>query len=393
MLGITITLIVVLLMLGLGWEHARAARALRGRQAWRPPPLSGAYPSVTVVRPVKGKDVEAAENFRAALDTGYPGSIETLFVFEDEEDPGYALARAAVEAHARSGGHGDARILLAGAPPPGRTGKISNMIAGEAEARGAFVAFGDSDTRPDRGVLTNLIEHLAADEGAGAAFAPPVVPSPPRTAGDVGHDIIINAYLTAGLETRMGARRELPFLMGQLMVFRRQALEAIGGSAAADGQLVDDMFLGARLVDHGYRNLVGTHPLHVINYGLGFGDFVRIWRRWLFCGGGMPASFVRPFVIRAASFYGAVTLAVVAALAGPAWAVAAPSALALLEGLHYARLHRLHGGAPIRPRHLWMVWMPYVLAVPIVVSMLIKPELEWRGHTYRVDSGARLHRA
>ena len=35
--------------------------------------------------------------------------------------------------------------------------------------------------------------------------------------------------------------------MGQLMVFKRRALEAIGGVGVAQGQFVDDMYIGKRL--------------------------------------------------------------------------------------------------------------------------------------------------
>src|SRR5438874_397909 len=50
------------------------------------------FPSISVIRPVRGADVGAAENYAAALDTGYPGDIETLFVFDDADDPGYPIA-------------------------------------------------------------------------------------------------------------------------------------------------------------------------------------------------------------------------------------------------------------------------------------------------------------
>ena len=65
--------------------HVRLSRAITPRQkllAFRK-----RYPSVTVIRPVRGKDVGAADNFRAALDTGYPGDVETLFIFDDDKDP------------------------------------------------------------------------------------------------------------------------------------------------------------------------------------------------------------------------------------------------------------------------------------------------------------------
>ncbi len=387
-----VTLVSIGFLVHLVLSHREAVRGLHRRETERPPRLR-AYPSVTVVRPVKGADVEQAENFRAALNTGYPGEIETIFVFEDENDPACALARDAIEQHRRSGGHGAARIVFAGKPPVDVTGKINNMIAGEAEASGEYIGFGDSDSRPDTQVLMNLIEHLDADERAGAAFAPAVTPSPPRTPGDVAHHIILNAYALANMEVKAGEHRELPFLVGQLMVFRREALAAIGGVECAAGQLVDDMYLGARIVDAGYRNIIGTHPLHIINYGLGFGDFLRLWRRWLFFGrGGMPADFVWPLVFRAVSFFASLALAIAALATGPAWAALPPAVVLAAEGLHQLRLNRVYGGAPVPFRYAGMAWVPFPTVIPIGLSMLLKPEVDWRGRTYRVDLGARLSR-
>jgi len=388
-----VTVVSIGLLVQLGFAHRRAVRRLRLRDGQRPAALA-TYPSVTVIRPVKGKDVEQEANFRAALDTGYPGDIETIFVLEDEDDPAYPLVRTAIEAHEVAGAHGTGRIVLAGEPPAGRTGKINNMIVGEAEAVGDILVFGDSDTRPDDAVLTNLIEHLVADETAGAAFAPAVNPCQPRSAGDIGYAIILNGYLVTGMEAELGPRRTLPFLMGQMMAFRRTALQDIGGVSCADGQLVDDMYLGARLVEAGHDNVMGTHPLQVINHGLGFKGFLKLWRRWLFCGrGGIPSSFAFPFVVRALSYFVSLALVIGMLATRHTWLAALPALVWLLEGLHYVRLHRLVGGAAVPLRYLWMAWMPYVTTIPLGLSMLIRPKLDWRGHTYRLDACARLRSA
>jgi len=387
---VVVTVVLIGLLAQLGYAHVAAARSLRLRDSQRPAGLA-TYPPVTVIRPVKGVDVEQEANFRAALDTGYRGDIETIFVLEDEDDPAYPLVRTAIEEHETSGAHGSARIVLAGAPPAGRTGKINNMIVGEAEAVGDIIVFGDSDTRPDEAVLTNLVEHLMADGSAGAAFAPVVNPCRPRSAGDIGYAIIVNAYLVGGMEKALGPGRTLPFLMGQTMAFRQSALQDIGGVKCADGQLVDDMYLGARVVEAGHRNVMGTHPLQVINHGLGFGGFLKLWRRWLFCGrGGIPSSFALPFVVRAVSFFIALGLAIAMLAAGHPWLAALAALVWILEGLHYVRLHRLVGGASVPLRFLWMAWMPYPTTIPIGLSMLVRPELDWRGHTYRLDGSARL---
>ena len=393
MTAVLVTVALAGLLLQLGFAHGRNVRALRLRDRQRPDGLA-TYPPVTVIRPVKGVDVEQEANFRAALDTGYKGDVETIFVLEDEKDPAYPLVRRAIESHEASGALGSARIVLAGRPPAGRTGKINNMIVGEAEAVGDIIVFGDSDTRPDATVLANLVEHLMADPSAGASFAPVVNPCRPRSAGDVGYSIIVNAYLVGGMETALGPGRTLPFLMGQTMAFRRSALQDIGGVKCADGQLVDDMYLGARIVEAGYTNVMGTHPLQVINYGLGFKGFLKLWRRWLFCGrGGIPSSFALPFVARAVSFFIALGLAMAMLLTGHPWLAALAAVVWLLEGLHYIRLHRLVGGAVLPLRFAWMAWMPYPATIPLGLSMLIRPELDWRGHRYRLDASARLRSA
>jgi ceramide glucosyltransferase len=393
MIPVVVAAVLVGLLVQLGFAHRRTVRALQMRDGQRPEGLA-TYPPVTVIRPVKGADVEQEANFRAALDTGYPGEIETIFVLEDEEDPAYPLVLRAIAAHESSGDPGFARIVLAGPPPAGRTGKINNMIVGEAEARGEIIVFGDSDTRPDAAVLTNLVEHLMADGSAGAGFAPVVNPCRPRSAGDVGYAIILNAYLVGGMETALGPGRTLPFLMGQTMAFRRSALLDIGGVKCADGQLVDDMYLGARIVEAGYSNVMGTHTLQVINHGLGFAGFLKLWRRWLFCGrGGIPASFALPFVVRAVSYFISLGLAIAMLATGHPWLAALATLVWTLEGLHFIRLHCMVGGESLPLRYAWMAWTPFLATIPIGLSMLVRPELDWRGHTYRLDGSARLKSA
>src|SRR5271168_1851698 len=86
----------IVLVMTVAW-HRALSRAITPRP--QAPSQRRHYPSVTVIRPVRGKDVGAAENFTAALDTGYPGEVETLFIFDDDKDPGLPVAREVVAAH------------------------------------------------------------------------------------------------------------------------------------------------------------------------------------------------------------------------------------------------------------------------------------------------------
>jgi len=68
-------------------------------------------PSITVVRPVRGLDVDAAKNLAAALDNDYPGEVETIFVFDDDLDPAFATVRQAIADHVAAGGRGTAMLM------------------------------------------------------------------------------------------------------------------------------------------------------------------------------------------------------------------------------------------------------------------------------------------
>ena len=133
------------------------------------------YPSLTVIRPIRGLDVEANENIRAALDTGYPGACETLFVLDDEQEPALALIQQAMREARAAGRSVDARVLFAGRPPAGRTGKLNAMIVGLAG-------------RPRRAGGVRRLGH----------------PARPRGAARAGAHAAVRARLRRGLRARGG---------------------------------------------------------------------------------------------------------------------------------------------------------------------------------------------
>jgi len=380
----------IVLFFGVIWDHRRLLRAIRARSSLLPSPRR--YPSVTVIRPVRGLDAQAAENIAAALDTGYPGPVETIFVFDDDSEPALPLVQQAIEAHEAAGRAGRARILIAGAPPPERTGKLNAMIAGLAQASGELLAFGDSDTRPDAQVLRRVVEKLLASPDAGAAFAPVTIVEAPRTVGDVGAALMINGLYGGAVADTVQRTGEMPFIMGQLMVLRREALSALGNLQSLSGHLVDDMQIGVKLRAAGYRNVVAPHPLPIVVRDLKLGDFVRMFRRWLiFSRSGLPVgSFKGRVWLRGFEFWAGLMVAVLAWLAGHAVPALLVTAVPLAVGWSIVRLHRELGGAAIGWHHAW-VPIAILLAGPLaLLSALLWPQVSWRGRSYRLDARSRL---
>jgi ceramide glucosyltransferase len=351
------------------------------------------YPSLTVIRPIRGLDVGALDNLRAALDTGYPGGVETLFVLDDDQEPALPLIRQALAEAKGEGRPVDARVLFAGQPPPGRTGKLNAMMVGLAGARGELVAFADSDIRPDRTALRVLVKTLLSAPDNGAAFAPVVVALRPKTVGDAGYALLLNGlYNPAFNYVAHRNHGSMSFIMGQLMVFRREAIRAIGGLESVQGQLVDDMYIGARITQAGYRNVVSPHPVPIIQQNLSLRAFLSIYVRWLtFSRSGLPGiTFKVISWLRGLVFWSGLALAGAALVAG-AWGMAALAALApVLTAFSINVLHRQQTGTRLPWRHAW-VGFALLLTAPLVMTRILwRHEVDWRGRRYALDASSRL---
>jgi ceramide glucosyltransferase len=379
----------VLVMLEIALNFRTQSRGIRNQRT-RGARLSQ-YPSLSVIRPVKGADVGAAENYAAALDNGYPGELETLFVFDDANDPGYPIAVAAVRDHYERGGHGDAGVIISGAPPRGVTGKLHAMIVGERHARHELIAFGDSDTRPDREVLAVTVATLLGTRDAGCAFAPVVCHQPAQKVGDVGYATMINMWYGPAVATASRKSGDVPFIMGQLMVFTRECLRRIGGVGCARGELVDDMAIGKHVVASGLRNVMSPAPLHLATGGMSLGEFMKLLKRWMAFGrSGLPLEFTWPMWMRGLEFWIAAVTLLLSLYTHHYHAALAPAlALAVFEG-SLLGLNRAFGGAPVAVRHMWMPFMVPVLAPIVTVSALFLKKVEWRGRAYDLDVNARL---
>jgi ceramide glucosyltransferase len=381
--GLSLVLLIVLVEWYLTLARALAPRSSPSRPHAR-------YPSITVVRPVRGEDVGAAANFAAALDTGYPGEVETIFVFDEESDPALPLVQRAIATHHAAGRPGRAMVVVAGVPPPGMTGKLHAMVTGEKMAARELIAFGDSDTRPDRQVLGAAVDALLGSE-AGSAFAPIVVDQAPQALGDVFYALMQNALYAPLAAMAAGARRELPFVMGQLMVFRRSALAKIGGTESARGHLVDDMYLGRRLHEAGMRNVMCFHRLRIATGGMTLRDFLPMYRRWItFARDGLPFSFTWPQWVHGVILYVALGALAAAIATGHLHVAPLPALVVIAQAWILLALNRRNGGARVPARWAWAPSVLVALAPLFFVSSFVRRKVTWRGRAYDLTRAASL---
>ncbi len=373
-----------LLFFGMLAGHLRMQRMLTGN------PSSAVrlrtYPSITVIRPIKGLDVGCRENTEALLEQDYPGDIELLFVFDSASDPAYPGVSSVV---AEAGGR--ARVLVVGPPPARRTGKLNAMICAMREAHGELVAFCDSDSRPAPALLRQLVDELLDRPDAADTFARAITLDRPTSFAEAVYGLMMNSWYGAAAVEFAGPKRELPFIMGQLMVFRRDALAAIGGLEAAEGQLVDDMFLGKKLAEAGYKNVMVRAPLHLVSGPLGLRELSALLRKWMaFSRSGLPAEFVRGNWLRGAELTLALGTTGAALATGHVLAALAPAAALILSLYSQLSLHRRFSGTRVPLRFAWVALVLPIVAGVLLLSTHLKRQVEWRGSSYRLDADARL---
>lgn len=349
------------------------------------------WPSITIIRPIRALDEGARENLEALFTVDYPAPVQVLFVLDDVDDAAYPVTEEVAKQRLAEG-H-DVNLLLSGTPPAGRTGKLHAMIAGLEHATGELVAFSDSDTRVTSEQLRAVVRTLLATPKAGDAFSPVVVKweTPNPSAGDVGFALLLNGWYGPSAALAAGVESQLPFIMGQFMVFRRKTFEAIGGLSCADGQLVDDMWIGHRVAEAGLRNVQSRTPLPIITGGLSMSGFIMTFRRWLlFSRSGLPKSFTRPHWVRGALYGASLVLAGVslarADIPGFVVSLAATGFFVVSQ----LQLHRKLGGLPIPLRHFWVPALLPLVGGGVMLSALFSKSVDWRGRVYRLDAGARL---
>lgn len=370
-------------------HHRRLAAALRPEM---PPARLDRYPSLTIIRPIKGLDAEVEANLRAGLAHGYPGEVETLFVFDDREEPALPIVERVVAEHRARGGEDEIGVLFCGAPPAGRTGKLHAMIHGLARARGECIGFVDSDVRADEDALRVAVETLLSDPKNGSASAPAVVTPAPRNLADAASAILLNGlYGASARQVAAGQGGELPFILGQVMVLRREGLRAIGELEDIAGNFVDDIQIGAHLQTAGFRNRVTPHPVGIVWLGATPGEFLANFVRWMTFSRGFPDwSFKMPIAWRAGVFFAGLLGGAGLAASGLGW-VSLPWFLAAAGvTASLVRLHAAVGGSPLRPRH-WIAPAVVLLLAPFVfLRVYTQRSVVWRGRRYDLDRTGRL---
>ena len=213
-------------------------------------------PPVSILKPCRGLDPEAYENFASFCRQNYP-EFEILFAVGDPKDP----AVAAIEQVMRDFPAVPIRLIRS-VPAAGPNGKVNKLIQLAKEARYDLLVINDSDVR----VTPDYLRKVSApfrDPRVGAATAMYRA----ETNGSLGAELeaigITSEFQVGVLLARQ--MEGVKFALGATMACTRKALEDIGGFEALALYHSDDYELGSRIAAKGYRVELLRDPVILVH--------------------------------------------------------------------------------------------------------------------------------
>jgi ceramide glucosyltransferase len=353
-------------------EYFRSIRRL-------PPRNDSIAPPVSILKPVRGVDSEAYENFASYCRLDYP-EYEIIFAVSDPHDPIVPV----IEKLQRD--FSDTRIrLVTSVKRLGQNNKISNLYRLVKEAKFELLVMSDSDVRVGTDYLRELVAPFA-DPTVGA------VTSFYRCAGGgtLAADLAMLGMCSDSLPSALIARRlegGVQFAFGWTMATTKERLAEIGGWESMADHHSDDFELGNRIARRGHRVEIMREAVCVVfpketlrelfgqelRWAIGLRNVRPLAYAGMIFTHGLPWTVLAAVVASAAGWTGVAVAYVTAYLVlriSVAWAA---GVWGLRDQTIISKLWLL----PLRDGITAIVW----------ILGLLSDRIRWRGSEFRVKNG------
>jgi ceramide glucosyltransferase len=216
-------------------------------------------PAVSILKPVRGEDPDAYENYASFCRLDYP-EYEIVFCVSDRNDP----ALSVIERVIRDFPACRIRVLF-GSGRVATNDKVAKLVRLVNEAQYEHLVINDSDVRVEPGYLRAVVAPLADPKvGAVTCFYAPI---DERNAAQHLQSVGMLSDFYPGLLVAWQLDG-VKFALGPTIATTRARLGGFGGYEALENRPADDLLVGRLVAEQGYEvRLLSYSVLTVPDYG------------------------------------------------------------------------------------------------------------------------------
>ncbi|HEX8764190.1 MAG TPA: glycosyltransferase [Candidatus Acidoferrum sp.] len=350
------------------WRFFRRARQNTPRITTFSPPVSN-------LKPVRGLDPDAYENFASYCRQDYP-QYELLFCVHDQDDPAVAI----LEKLAADFPHVDIRILY-GSEREAINDKVAKLGRLVAEAKYDVLVINDADVRVRPDYLRTVVAPLANPRVGGVTCLYVSIEETNFVQHLQSIGMISDFYPGLLVAWQLDG---VKFALGQTMVTTRARIAGFGGYQAIENRPADDLLLGRLVSEQGYEMQLLPYAVETVADFQSPVDLLHKRLRWM-----TVMRHMRPWGHIGLLFTFGLPWAILAAVHAPqAWV-----AIAYLGGYAFCRAATAWeiGIWGLKQSGIWtkMLLIPLwdAFAFLIWLASFTRSTIRWRGIDYLIREG------
>jgi len=245
------------------FRYFRAAKEQRAHLDFTPP--------ISCLKPIKGLDVDAYENYASFCRQDYP-EYELIFCV-DEDDPALPLLKKLIrEFPERS------IRLLYGSGRNAINDKVARLVRLVSEAKYDLLVITDGDIR----VRHDYLRCVAApfrNPKVGGATCLYVSTEETTVVQEIQSAGMISDFFAATMVARQ--LEGVKFMFGQTIAATRKAIEGFGGYQLIENRPADDLWVGRLISDQGYKVELIAEPVETVADFQSLSELLHKRVRWM----------------------------------------------------------------------------------------------------------------
>jgi ceramide glucosyltransferase len=228
-------------------------------------------PPVSILKPVRGLDREAYDNFASFCRQSYP-RYEILFGVADDRDPAIPIIQKLIRDFPEL-----PQRLLIGSEDLGSNDKVNRLCRLVREARYDLLVISDSDIRVGPNYLASVVGPLR-EPRVGVVTCLYRGRAEPLLWPELEDVNLTSNFLAGALVAR--EMEGVRFSLGATIAITRERLSAIGGFEALTDYFADDYEVGKRVASQGYRVEISPYVVETVSPSYTAREFFEQQLRW-----------------------------------------------------------------------------------------------------------------